>query len=52
MEACISNESVLREAIGAERRMLVKLRDDGVIGDEVMRRVQEELDLEESKLGE
>jgi CPA1 family monovalent cation:H+ antiporter len=52
VEACISNESILREALGAERRMLVKLRDDGVIGDAVMRRVQEELDLEESKLGE
>ena len=52
IEACISNESVLREALAAERRMLVKLRDDGVVGDEVMRRVQEELDLEESRLGE
>jgi monovalent cation/hydrogen antiporter len=52
IEACISNESILREALGAERRMLLKLRDDGVIGDEVMRRVQEELDLEESKLGD
>jgi CPA1 family monovalent cation:H+ antiporter len=52
IEACISNESVLREALAAERRMLVKLRDNGVIGDDVMRRVQEELDLEESKLGD
>jgi CPA1 family monovalent cation:H+ antiporter len=51
-EACVSNESVLREALVAERRMLVKLRDDGVIGDDVMRRIQEELDLEESKLGD
>jgi CPA1 family monovalent cation:H+ antiporter len=50
--ACTSNESVIRQALAAERRMLVKLRDDGVIGDEVMRRVQEELDLEESKLGD
>jgi CPA1 family monovalent cation:H+ antiporter len=52
VKACVSNEGVLREALAAERRMLLKLRDDGVIGDEVMRRVQEELDLEESKLGE
>jgi Na+/H+ antiporter len=50
--ACISTEGVRRAALRAERRMLVKLRDDGVIGDEVMRRVQEELDLEESKLGD
>ena len=48
--ACESGERVIREAVGAERRMLVRLRDDGVIGDDVLRRVQEELDLEESKL--
>jgi len=32
--------------------MIVRLRDTGVIGDEVMRHVQEELALESSRLGE
>ena len=32
--------------------MLVKLRDDGVIGDEVLRKIQKELDLEESRISE
>ena len=30
--------------------MLLRLRDDGVIGDEILRRVQHALDLEESQL--
>jgi CPA1 family monovalent cation:H+ antiporter len=33
-------------AIDAERRALEKLRDDSVIGDDVMRRIQRDLDLE------
>jgi CPA1 family monovalent cation:H+ antiporter len=49
-EICTSLVSIQREAIATERLMLVKLRDDGVIGDEVMRRIQKELDLEESRL--
>jgi len=37
----------LRSAmIDAERRAVVKLRDEGAIGDEVLRRVQRDLDLE------
>jgi len=32
--------------IDAERRAIVKLRDDGEIGDEVLRRIQRDLDLE------
>ncbi len=42
---------VMREAIGAQRAALLDLRDEGRIGDEVMRRVERELDLEESRLG-
>lgn len=38
-------------AIGAARQRLWKLRRDGDIGDEVMLRVQRELDLEEVRLG-
>ena len=32
--------------IGAERKAAVRLRDEGEIGDEVLRRVQRDLDLE------
>ena len=49
---CKSTDEVQREALQAERRMIVKLRDDGVIGDDILRRLQEELDLEEAKLTE
>ena len=49
---CAVGENVQRAAIAAERGMIVRLRDTGVIGDEVMRRIQEELDLEASRLGE
>ncbi|MBL8703805.1 MAG: Na+/H+ antiporter [Rhodospirillales bacterium] len=38
-------------AIAAARRRLWKLRRDGEIGDEVMLRIQRELDLEEVRLG-
>jgi CPA1 family monovalent cation:H+ antiporter len=48
--ACCTVEDAQREAIAAERRMLLRLRDDGVIGDEILRRVQHALDLEESQL--
>jgi len=41
---------VMREAIAAQRAALLDLRDAGRIGDEVMRRVERELDLEESRL--
>lgn len=34
------------EMIGAERRAIIDLRDRGVIGDDVMRRIQRDLDLE------
>jgi CPA1 family monovalent cation:H+ antiporter len=36
-----------RELLTAERRELLRLRDEGTIGDAVMRRVQRELDYEE-----
>jgi CPA1 family monovalent cation:H+ antiporter len=39
-----------RQLLMVERRALVLLRDQNVIGDEVMRKVELELDLEESKL--
>jgi NhaP-type Na+/H+ or K+/H+ antiporter len=49
-------EHALREAraemIDAERSALVRLRDEGTIGDDVLRRVQHELDLEQMLVGE
>jgi monovalent cation/hydrogen antiporter len=39
-----------RDLIDAERRAVVELRNTGEISDEVMRRVQRDLDLEESRL--
>ena len=44
--AAISYRSLRGAMIGAERRAIVKLRDDGEIGDEVLRRIQRDLDLE------
>lgn len=43
-------DDVQREALAAERRMIIKLRDEGVIGDDILRRLQTEIDLEEAKL--
>ena len=39
-----------REMIAAEREQFVRLRDDGRLSNEAFRRVQRELDLEESAL--
>lgn len=41
---------VHRETLEAERRMITFLRDQNVIGDEVLRRIIGEIDLEEAKL--
>lgn len=41
---------VHRETLDAERRMVTFLRDQNVIGDEVLRRIVNEIDLEEAKL--
>ncbi len=43
---------LMREVIGAQRAALLDLRDGGRIGEEVARRVERELDLEESRLGD
>jgi hypothetical protein len=36
-----------RDLISTERRTIIHLRDQGVIGDEVLRTIERELDLEE-----
>src|SRR6266849_5480324 len=40
-------ERLTRELLGAERRKLLQLRDQGAISDAVMRRIQRDLDYEE-----
>jgi CPA1 family monovalent cation:H+ antiporter len=47
---CKTTDQVQRYAITAEREMLINLRDAGTIGDDVLRRIQQELDLDEAKL--
>ena len=42
--------AILHAIVGAERDAVVTLRDDGEIGDEVLRRVERGLDLEELRL--
>jgi CPA1 family monovalent cation:H+ antiporter len=46
----LAYQQLMKEVIEAQRRALVQLRKEGAINDEVMRRVQRELDLEESRL--
>ena len=41
---------LLRELLRAQRRYLIELRNEGVIGDEAMHRIERDLDLEESRL--
>ena len=43
-------EQLLSEALSAERRMILQLRNKQVINDEVLRRVQRDLDLAELRL--
>ena len=40
-----------RELLAAEREAIVSLRDEGAISPEVMRRIERDLDLEESRIG-
>jgi len=42
--------AVRRDLLATEHRALVKLRDRGAIGDETLRRIQQELDLEQVRL--
>jgi monovalent cation/hydrogen antiporter len=44
-------QRLLRELLRGQRRSLIELRNEGVIGDEAMHRIERDLDLEESRLG-
>ena len=43
-------QRLVRELLDAQRAPLIELRDRGEINDEVMRRIERELDLEDSRL--
>ena len=43
-------QRLMAELLVAQRQRLVRMRDEGKIGDEVMHRIERELDLEESRL--
>ena len=43
-------QRLLHELLAAQRLALIRLRNDGVISSEVMRRVERDLDLEETRL--
>lgn len=49
-ERSTAYQRVLRELLAAERRQLLVLRNEGRISDEVRRRVERDLDFEESRL--
>jgi CPA1 family monovalent cation:H+ antiporter len=49
-ERSIAYQRVMRELLNAERATVVSLRNQGVIDDGVMQRVQRDLDLEEARL--
>jgi Na+/H+ antiporter len=50
-ERSFAYQRLLRELLRAQRRTLLELRNEGVIGDEAMHRIERDLDLEESRLG-
>jgi CPA1 family monovalent cation:H+ antiporter len=39
------------EVLATERRTTIRLRNQGIINDEVLHRIERELDLEEARLG-
>jgi monovalent cation/hydrogen antiporter len=49
-DPCNTTIDVELEALEAERQVLIKLRDDGLIADEILRHVQHELDIAEVRL--
>jgi CPA1 family monovalent cation:H+ antiporter len=49
-ERSAAYQRLMVELLGAQRLRLVRMRDEGSIGDEVMHRIERDLDLEESRL--
>jgi CPA1 family monovalent cation:H+ antiporter len=51
MESSAAWRNWRRELLAAEREAIVSLRNRGEISPEIMRRIQRDLDLEESRIG-
>lgn len=49
-ERSATYQRLLRKLLHAQRTTLIQLRNEGRIGDEVMHRIERDLDLEESRL--
>jgi monovalent cation/hydrogen antiporter len=49
-ERSAAYQRLMIELLDAQRQRLIRMRDDGKIGDEVMHRIERDLDLEESRL--
>ena len=49
-ERSAAYQRLMAELLGAQRLRLIMMRDEGNIGDEVMHRIERDLDLEESRL--
>jgi monovalent cation/hydrogen antiporter len=49
-ERSAAYQRLMVELLVAQRQRLIRMRDDGKIGDEVMHRIERDLDLEESRL--
>jgi NhaP-type Na+/H+ or K+/H+ antiporter len=49
-ERSAAYQRLMAELLGAQRLRLIRMRDEGRIGDEVMHRIERDLDLEESRL--
>jgi Na+/H+ antiporter len=50
-ETAAAQRRLRHETLSAERRALIRLRDEGVIGDEVLHRLEHELDVEAIRIG-
>jgi monovalent cation/hydrogen antiporter len=46
----LAYQRLVRELLGAQRRAIVRLRNQGVISNDVMHRIERELDLEDTRL--
>jgi Na+/H+ antiporter len=49
-ERSVAYQRLMRELLRAQRKELIRLRNEGEIGDEAMHRIERDLDLEESRL--
>ena len=46
MQELLDHRSIRNAVISAEREAVIRLRDEGIINDETLRRIERDLDLE------